>query len=508
MVRTRGSLATLGLAFITAVITIVPLWYLVIQSFSSGVDTVVEEIFQSRTLNLIVRSVVLTLAVTVASVVIGTFAAWVVTMTNIWGRIPLTIAFSLPLAIPSYLAGFAWVSWQPNTAGFWGAFIVLSFACYPYVMLPVMAAMSRLDPVHEDVARAMGKKPLGIVWEIVLPQLRRPMASGGLLVALYALSDFGAVAVMRHEVFTWVIYGAYRAGFNPTRAATLSLILIAAALALTYFESIVRGRHDVARAGAIARVRKTRLSPVAMTATTVGIAGVLLPAIGVPVVSVVSWIQRETSRAVEWSSVWQASGQSFVNGTVTALATVVMSFPVAWAAVRMKSRVARIPEFVTYLTHSLPGIVVAISVVYVGIRAARPLYQQFPMLIFGQMIIFIPVMVTSIRSALEKAPPALEDVSRSLGVANMATLLRVTLPIALPGLLAGTALTMLAAVKELPVTLLLRPTGMDTLSTRIWDYSTVSDYAAMGPYALAILVLAAVPTALLGTLSVVKEQGK
>jgi iron(III) transport system permease protein len=117
-------------------------------------------------------------------------------------------------------------------------------------------------------------------------------------------------------------------------------------------------------------------------------------------------------------------------------------------------------------------------------------------------------MVTSLRAALEKTPPALEDVSRSLGVTNAATLLRVTLPIALPGLLAGTALTMLAAVKELPVTLLLRPTGMDTLSTRIWDYSTVSDYAAMGPYAVAILLLAAVPTALLGTLSVVKEHAQ
>lgn len=505
MVRTRGLLAILSLAFVTALITIVPLWYLVVQSFSAGASTVFDELFQSRTVSLVVRSLVLTVSVTIASVVLGTFAAWVVTMTNIWGRIPLTIAFSLPLAIPSYLSGFAWVSWLPNTAGFVGAFIVLTLACYPYVMLPVMAAMSRLDPVHEDVARAMGRKPFAIVWDIVLPQLRRPMASGGLLVALYALSDFGAVAVMRHEVFTWVIYGAYRAGFNPTRAATLSLILIAAALALTYFETIVRGRHDVARAGVTARVRKTRLSPVAMTLTVLGVVGVLAPAIGVPVVSVASWMQRETSRAVEWASVWQASGQSFVNGIVTALATVVLSFPVAWMAVRGKTRIARIPEFVTYLTHSLPGIVVAISVVYVGIRAVRPLYQEFPLLIFGQVIIFIPVMVASIRAALEKAPPALEDVSRSLGVAGAATLLRVTLPIALPGLLAGTALTMLAAVKELPVTLLLRPTGMDTLSTRIWDYSAVSDYAAMGPYALSILVLAAVPTALLGTLSVVKE---
>jgi iron(III) transport system permease protein len=149
----------------------------------------------------------------------------------------------------------------------------------------------------------------------------------------------------------------------------------------------------------------------------------------------------------------------------------------------------------------LPGIVVAISVVYVGIRAARPWYQEFPLLIFGQVIIFLPVMVTALRASLEKTPALLEDVAHSLGTGPVATLMRVTIPIALPGLLAGTALTMLAAVKELPVTLLLRPTGMDTLSTKIWDFSTLSDYAVVGPYALAILVLAAVPTAILGTLS-------
>jgi iron(III) transport system permease protein len=159
----------------------------------------------------------------------------------------------------------------------------------------------------------------------------------------------------------------------------------------------------------------------------------------------------------------------------------------------------------TYITHALPGIVVAISVVYVGIRVARPWYQEFPLLIFGQVIIFLPVMASSLRSAFEKAPVALEEVAHSLGTGNVATFLRVALPIALPGILAGSALSMLAAVKELPVTLLLRPTGMDTLSTKIWDFSTISDYAAVAPFALAMLLLAALPTALLGTLSVMKD---
>jgi len=505
MQRTRHSTPVLGLAFVAAFISLVPLWYLITQSLSQGLDTFIEELFQQRTLTLLWRSSILAGSVTFASVVIGIFTAWVITMSGVRGRTFLTIAFSLPLAIPSYLAAFAWVSWLPSITGFTGAFIVLTAACYPYVMLPVSAAMARLNPVHEDVARTMGRTSLQIFREVVLPQLRRPIASGALLVALYALSDFGAVAAMRHEVFTWVIYGAYRAGFNPTRAATLSLVLIAAAFALTFAESFVRGREVGQARNSSARTRQATRSLRSRLAITALSIAILTPAIGVPVVMIIGWLNRTSTRGIDWTSVSTTTMQSFLNGSATAIVTLLLSLPVAWCAVRLRGRFAALPERLTYITHALPGIVVAISVVYVGIRVVRPWYQELPLLIFGQVIIFLPVMVASIRAALEKTPVSLEEVAQSLGTNSWRTLLRVTLPIALPGIMAGSALTMLAAVKELPVTLLLRPTGMNTLSTRIWDYSTISDYAAVAPYALSMLIVAALPTALLGTLSAMKD---
>lgn len=505
MKRTRGSVISLGLAFVASLVALVPLWYLFQQSLSNGIRVFGEEIFQERTLSLIGRSALLAGSVTAGSVVIGVFAAWVVTMSGIRGRIPLTIAFSLPLAIPSYLSAFAWISWKPEIAGFAGAFIVLTFACYPYVMLPVSAAMSRINPVHEDIARTMGRSSFQIFLEVVLPQLRRSITSGALLVALYALSDFGAVAAMRHEVFTWVIYGAYRAGFNPTRAATLSVVLVVAALALTYTESLARGTNSSSRKAATARHRN-RNSSRAVTATAfTGTLIVLIPAIGIPVINIVSWLYRSTTRSTDWTTVWSATAQSFVNGLATAIVTFLLALPIALLAVRSVGRLSQIPERLTYITHALPGIVVAISVVFVGIRVVRPWYQEFPLLIFGQVIIFLPVMVTSLRAAFEKTPVGLEEVSHTLGVGKINTMFRVVLPLALPGVLAGSALSMLAAVKELPVTLLLRPTGMDTLSTKIWDFSTVSDFAAVGPYAIAMLIVAAFPTALLGTLTVMKD---
>jgi iron(III) transport system permease protein len=135
--------------------------------------------------------------------------------------------------------------------------------------------------------------------------------------------------------------------------------------------------------------------------------------------------------------------------------------------------------------------------VFVGIRVLKPIYQQLPLLIAAQVIIFIPLAVSSIRSSIEMSRSSVEDVARSLGSGNMATVFRVTIPLALPGILAAGAMTMLSSVKELPAALLLRPIGLETLATNIWKFSSVSDYSSVGPYALAMILLAVVPVAVL-----------
>jgi iron(III) transport system permease protein len=473
----------------------------VVQATSRGARPFFDEIIQRRTAELLVRSVLLSAAVTVAAVVIGVFAAWVTSLSGVRGKVFWTVLFSMPLAIPSYISAFTWVSWIPSLSGFAGAFIVLTFACFPYVMLPVMAVFSRIDPSHEEVAKSLGRSPLNTFFSVTLPQARRATLSGALLVALYVLGDFGAVAVMRHEVFTWVIYGAYRSGFNPTRAASLSLVLLVLALVLTAAESRARGRQ--AKDASSARTSRRRMSSpirIRLFATIMSTA-IVIPSVGVPVVSVVSWLQRESTRRVGIADVLSSAATSFGIGVAAAVFCLMAALPVALMSVRHPSRVSRALSAATYVTHSLPALVVGISVVYLGIRAVTPLYQELPLLVFAHVILFIPAMVTTLETAIEKSPIRLEEISASLGSSSVATFLRVTLPLALPGLLAGSALTMLAAVKELPASLLLLPTGWDTLSTDVWRFAAVSDYAAVAPPAITIIALAAVPTAILGALT-------
>ncbi len=481
-----------------------PLAYLFDAGFSRGLQGVVDELFLARTLWLVVRSLGLTLVVTLACVLVGTTCAWIVVRTSLRGRAILLTLFALPLAIPSYLAAFAWVSWLPGIAGFFGASLVLTIVSYPYVMLPVAAALRATDISLEDVARSLGVSPFVAAWRVSLQQVRPAIIGGALLVALYVVSDFGAVAAMRYETFTWVIFGAYRAGFNPTRAALLALVLIVIAVALIALERRVRGSTALARLGRGVNRSSIRVSPkslriaaLAWSAVVVGIA------VGVPVVSVATWIFRGTA-VTDWSDVAFTIRDSFGIGFATAIATVLLALPVGIAIARFSGRFTRAAEASVYLTHSLPGIVVALSVVYLGINLVRPLYQELPLLVFGQMIIFLPLVVGAVRTAVEQSTPVLEDVAHSLGTSRMATIWRVTIPVSMPGIAAGGALALLGAVKELPTTLLLRPTGLETLSTSIWKYSVVSDYGAVGPYAVALMLLAAVPTAVLSMFSVMK----
>ena len=228
-------------AVVTALLTAIPLWYLAVQAFSRGLADVLDELWRRRTFDLAARSIGLAAVVTAASLVIGIAGAFLVTRTDLPGRRAWRVVLALPLSLPSYVTAFAWLSWRPSLAGFWGAALVLTSVSYPFVYLPVSASLRRLDATHEEVARSLGRTPVQVAFGLTLRQVRPSATAGGLLVALYVLADFGAVATMRFESFTWVIYGAYRAGFDPTRAAVLSLVLVALSAVLVYAELRARG---------------------------------------------------------------------------------------------------------------------------------------------------------------------------------------------------------------------------------------------------------------------------
>ncbi len=360
---------------VAAVVAVLPIWYLIARTGS--VARLVEVLATPATVALTLRSVALAATVTVLAVVIGVAAAWLVARTDLPGARAWQVAMVLPLAIPSYISAFVWLDIAPGLAGFPGAVLVLTLTTFPYVFLPAVAALRRIDPAQEEVAASLGMGRWQVARRVTIPQIRTSVAAGALLVALYVLSDFGAVALMRYEVFTWVIYGAYRSGFDPTRAAVLSILLVLLAAVLVAAEARVRGRcgpgpgpGSPGWAGwCTCGARRCRRSAF--------LAGVIVLGVGVPAAG----DQRMAARGRRGPRRTSASSpRRWWPPSSCRRWRRWRAWPwrCRWACWPRATPVGSAPalERTTYIGHALPGIVVAIAMVYVGVRLLRPMYQE------------------------------------------------------------------------------------------------------------------------------------
>lgn len=485
-------------ALVAAVVAVLPIGYLLVRAAEAGVAGMAEALWRERTLWLVLRSLGLAAAVTASCVVLGLVLAWLTTRTDLPGRRAWAVVAALPLAVPSYVAAYAWISVVPSTAGFAGTWLVLTACTYPYVYLPVAAALRRTDPALEEVSRSLGRGAVRTFVTVTARQVRPAAAAGALLVALYSLSDFGTPSLMRYDVFTRVIYTSYRSSFDRTPAAVLSLVLVALTVAITVAEARSRGRAEHARVGGGASrvpptLRLGRARPLALLA----VGGVAAVSLGYPAAVLTHWVLRGQSAGVDWGRLVPAGASTVWVSLLGALAATALAVPVGVLAARYATRGVRALEHASYAGHALPGIVVALALVFFGVRYAEAFYQRTPLLVLSYAVLFMPAAIGSVRASVAQSPPRLEEVARSLGRRPTAVLRDVTLPLAGPGVAAGFALVMLTAMKELPATLLLRPTGTDTLATELWSQTGVGAYAAAAPYAVALVLLAAVPTFLL-----------
>ena len=477
---------------------LIPLVYLIIRAGERGPAYAIEVVRSGRSAELLVHTVGLVVLVTAASVVVGVALAWLTVRTDLPGAPVVGALLCVPLAMPSYVLGYLWVADFPQFLGLPGSVIVLTISCYPYVFLPAAAALRAVDPGLEEVARTLGRGSVRAVLGVTLRQIRPAATAGALLVALYTLSDFGAVAMLRYEAFTVGIYHSYRASFDRVPAAVLACVLILVALVVMVGERRAR-RGEVARVGAgvdslpdrvpLGRFRTPALVVVGFVLT----GGVLAPLVGL-----VRWVRAAAEVDVAWGPVLAAAATTAGVSGIAALVTIVLALPIGILAARSNGPVARATEAVAQIGFALPGITVGLAVVFVGIRLVPGLYQQLPMLVFGYVVLFLPLAVGVVRSAIGAIPTALEDASGALGSGRFRTFLRVVAPLSMPGVLAGGSLVFLSVAKELPATLLLRPTGTETLASAMWAHTEVAAYSQAAPYAAMLVAVAVIPAAVLG----------
>lgn len=497
--RRRPPSALLVPAAVAAAVAVLPLVYLALRSMDDGPGALADILTRDRTMALVARSAALAAAVTMLSLVVGISLAWLTTRVRLPGRALWAVVAALPLAVPSYVAAYVWVAAVPTIDPYWGSVLVLTLCTYPYVFLPVAAMLRGVDPALEEVARSLGRGQFATFLTVTVRQVRPAAASGALLVALYTLSDFGVPAILRLDVLTREVFNAYR-GFDQTRPAVLGLLLVALTFVIVWGEGRTRGRAGHARVGggAARRAPYVELRPLGTAVSLGWLGSVAALALGVPLVSLVYWMVRGTSTEFDVAALSEAAIATIGVAALGALVTTLLAIPVGVLAARYRSRQVRVLEHASYAGHALPGIVVALALVFLGVRYVQPIYQETPLLVVAYAVLFLPIAVGAVRASVSAAPPVLEEVSRSLGKSPARTLREVTLPLAAPGVAAGALLVFLTVMKELPATLLLRPTGMETLATRMWANTDIAAYGAAAPYAALLILLAALPTFLLG----------
>lgn len=484
-----------------------PLLYLVVRALGAGQEGL-DYLLNIRTLNVIVNSLVLTAAVVTAAALIGIPFAWLTARTDLPFRRFWLVGGLLTLVIPSYIGAMMYIAafgprglvqslleplgitQIPSIYGFGGAFLAITLFTYPYVVLPVRAALLNMDPALEESARSMGLNRWKVFFRVTLPQLRPALASGMLLTALYTLSDFGAVSLMKYDAFTRVIYMQYTNSFDRHRAAILSLVLVAVTLGLIVMERRASNKYRNYRIG-VGCQRQIMPTPLGKWRVPALIFCVVLVLVGVltPVAVLAFWfVSGAGEKSVE---LLQPTLNTLSAGGVTALVVGLVALPPAILSSRTTSRFNRWLVQFAYLGNVLPGLVVALALVFFAANYLPALYQTFPMLILGYSTRFLPLSISSTASALTQINPRFEEIGRSMGLRPWQVMLRITAPLARGGILAGMALVFLSTMKELPTTLLLSPTGFETLPTEIWTAHAQVQMSRLGGPSLLLIAVSA-----------------
>ncbi len=504
--RAAPSLILLGSALCTLALAALPVTYLIRRAVEIDLETLSVVLFRAKMLEILLTTLTLTLSVAAFATILGVSIAWGLNNVALPALGLIRALVILPVAIPSYVFTYTWLSLEFLPTGFFAAVVVLTLTTAPYVTLAALAAFRRIDASQLDVAQTLGLNQWQTFMRVTFPQIRNAVGAGSLIVALYVLSDFGAVSLLGVDTFTRAIQNTYQGSFDRSSAAILALFLVAISTIVITLE--IRTRTVSQTVTSSVRITKRLPYNNALRAKVITIASISIYILLALLLPLLVLIYRFVSRItpLDYSSLVNAALSTISVSLIGALIAVLLAIPVALLASR-GSRLGALSERAVLLVHALPGIVLGLALVSFG--SEFPLiYQTMGLLAFAYSILFLARSVGTVRASFAKVPVNLTEIASTLGQSKSRIFYRVTLPLAAPGVLTGTLLVFLSAMKELPATLMLRPTGFETLATEIWNNTAIFRFSEAAPYALLLVAIAAIPTFLISRPDRESERGE
>lgn len=509
----------LSLAIITAIVMAIPLIYVLIKGLFADSETW-SQIISTSLQGLLWNTIKLTVLTSISSILLGLILAWLVERTDLplvkwWKWLLVT-----PLVIPPYIGAFAYISFIgpagilpkkiselvnipyyelsiPSIYSFTGVWLIMTIFTYPYVFLMVRTGFSKMNANLEESARLSGLNSFQVFWKLILPLLRPSIAAGGLLVSLYVLSDFGAIGMLRYSTFTYAIYNQLVGRFNHSGAAILSFVLIIITVIIIGLEWYTRGKMKYYQTvGTYRRPKVIQLNkwrwPLFIFVLIIFLLAVVIP-IGVLIYWSIEGIKAGAISTKFLSYLWNTFSSAFIAATIT----VMLALPLAYLRSRYPSKLSNNLVRIAYSGYALPGIVVALGLIFLFNQYIPWLYGTLFVLVLAFVIRFLPQAMQAQESALTQISVNIDEASRSMGYNSFKTLIKITLPLIKPGILTGWTLVFISSAKELPATMILRPIGFETLSFRVWVEAGEGFYDMAAPAALILIIVSLIPIKIL-----------
>lgn len=481
----------------------------------------------------IVNTLVLLLGVGIGTVIIGAGLAWLVSAYEFPGRRMLGWMLILPLAMPSYILGFltlsiigytgpvqgAWRSlfgrdaWFPNVQSLGGAIIAFTLVLYPYVYLLTRAALRDQASGAYHAARVLGASPTEAARRVVFPLVRPAVAGGAAVVMMETLTDFATVQYFNVSTVSVSVFRIWRGTYDRDAAAEFATLVLVFALLVIAVERIARGRARFGEAGgAGGGIDARRLTGGRAAAATGICVFMVIAAFWAPVVQLTGWAIREqtsnrgTPLLKNYSEYLRNSAQLAIY---TVLVCVGIAIVISNAQRFGRRRTTRIANRLSAVGYGVPGPVMAIGVVLAVVALDDQLDQialglpgaiatgSLIALVYAYSVRFLAPALNAVEAGIQQVPDEMTASARTLGATPRRTAARIHLPLSRASIATAIVLVAVDALKELPIVLLLRPFGFDTLPVWVYNLASESRYQQAALPALTIIVVAFIPVVLL-----------
>ncbi len=494
------------LALLVALSAAIPLIFVFYNSLQLSTETWMR-LWSSRLPGLLWNTLSLAFLVGLGAMLLGVSAAWWVSRRDFFGRRLAVWLMILPLTIPTYVFAHIYTSlmeddgwlgqlWLllfadvpiPELYNIAGVTFVLTLAGFSYVFLLVRDALSRSQKDLDEAARIHGATPSQVFWKVNLPLLRPAIAAGLALVVLHVLSDFGAVSMLRFQTFTLSIYLQMSGRFDYQSAAGLSMVLVSLSLTFLVLERFFRNRQRYYGSAQSKRFEAPRATQFETWMIWFWLGLISLFAFFLPLAWMLHWSWQAWKADLISEEFWGYVGNSLSVSVMAASITVFAALPVALYHARARNRLSQVYLHISSIGFVLPGPVIALGILAFVLAQMPMIYGGLAVLVMAMVVRFLPLAIQAQEAAVQQLTPSIEQASRSLGANTFENLRRIILPMLSGGMMSAWVLVFIDTLKELPATLILRPTGFDTLPVRIWIEASEEMLELAAPAALMLVI--------------------